>query len=172
MSTNEAHRRLQDSGARVLIYGAELREHVAAMRPRLPGGERFIAIGGEAAGDEDYETALAGQPATPPDVAIEPDDLAWLFYTSGTTGRPKGAELTHANLLANAEVAAGLVDLEPDTVALVALPLFHAFGMSIMHNAVLSVGGTCVLLPRFTVASAAASTAHWAPRSRKLSARR
>jgi len=82
------------------------------------------------------------------------DDTAVVLYTSGTTGRPKGAQLTHANLLANAEVAAGLVDLEPDTVALVALPLFHAFGMSVMHNAVLSVGGTLVLLPRFTASAA------------------
>ncbi|MGH9226448.1 MAG: long-chain-fatty-acid--CoA ligase [Acidimicrobiales bacterium] len=86
--------------------------------------------------------------------ATAADDTAVVLYTSGTTGRPKGAELTHANLVANAEVAAGLVDLEPETVALVALPLFHAFGMSVMHNAVLSVGGTLVLLPRFTAAAA------------------
>jgi len=77
------------------------------------------------------------------------DDTAVVLYTSGTTGRPKGAELTHANLVSNARAAAGLVDLGPDTVALVCLPLFHAFGMTVMHNAVLSVGGTLVLLPRF-----------------------
>jgi len=77
------------------------------------------------------------------------DDTAVVLYTSGTTGRPKGAELTHANLLSNTRAAAGLVDLGPDTVALVSLPLFHAFGMTVMHNAVLSVGGTVVLLPRF-----------------------
>jgi long-chain acyl-CoA synthetase len=78
------------------------------------------------------------------------DDTAVVLYTSGTTGRPKGAELTHANLLSNARAAAGLVDLGADTVALVVLPLFHAFGMTVMHNAVLSVGGSLVLLPRFS----------------------
>jgi long-chain acyl-CoA synthetase len=77
------------------------------------------------------------------------DDTAVILYTSGTTGRPKGAELTHANLLSNANAAAGLVDLDETTVALVALPLFHAFGMTVMHNAVLSVGGSLVLVPRF-----------------------
>jgi len=77
------------------------------------------------------------------------DDTAVVLYTSGTTGRPKGAELTHANLLGNARAAAGLVDLDESTVALVALPLFHAFGMTVMHNAVLSVGGALVLVPRF-----------------------
>ena len=83
------------------------------------------------------------------------DDTAVVLYTSGTTGRAKGAELTHANLLANADVPRQLVDLGPDTVALVALPLFHAFGMTVMHNAVLAVGGTLVLLPRFSASGAA-----------------
>ncbi|MDQ4070664.1 MAG: long-chain fatty acid--CoA ligase [Actinomycetota bacterium] len=83
------------------------------------------------------------------------EDTAVVLYTSGTTGKPKGAELTHGNLLANARVPHELVGLAPDTVALVALPLFHAFGMTVMHNAVLAVGGTLVLQPRFTPAAAA-----------------
>jgi long-chain acyl-CoA synthetase len=84
------------------------------------------------------------------------DDTAVVLYTSGTTGRAKGAELTHANLLANAKVPHQLVGLGAETVALVALPLFHAFGMTVMHNAVLAVGGTLVLQPRFTAGEAAA----------------
>ncbi|MGI8983796.1 MAG: long-chain-fatty-acid--CoA ligase [Acidimicrobiales bacterium] len=82
-------------------------------------------------------------------------DTAVVLYTSGTTGRAKGAELTHANLLANAEVPRQLVGLDAGTVALAALPLFHAFGMTAMHNAVLAVGGTLVLQPRFTAGGAA-----------------
>jgi long-chain acyl-CoA synthetase len=84
------------------------------------------------------------------------DDTAVILYTSGTTGRAKGAELTHANLLANAKVPHQLVGLGAETVALVALPLFHAFGMTVMHNAVLAVGGTLVLQPRFSAGEAAA----------------
>ncbi|MEA2902484.1 MAG: long-chain acyl-CoA synthetase [Actinomycetota bacterium] len=91
--------------------------------------------------------AAAAPVATPHPTAA--DDTAVVLYTSGTTGQPKGAELTHANLVSNARAAAGLVDLDESTVALVALPLFHAFGMTVMHNAVLSVGGSLVLVPRF-----------------------
>ena len=105
-------------------------------------------------GVHNLTAVVAGATAVDEPHPTSAHDTAVVLYTSGTTGRPKGAELTHANLLANAEVAAGLVDLEPDTVALVALPLFHAFGMSVMHNAVLSVGGTLVLLPRFTASGA------------------
>jgi long-chain acyl-CoA synthetase len=96
--------------------------------------------------------------ATPLEAAHSTNDTdtAVILYTSGTTGRAKGAELTHANLLANAKVPHQLVGLGPETVALVALPLFHAFGMTVMHNAVLAVGGTLVLLPRFTAGDAAA----------------
>jgi long-chain acyl-CoA synthetase len=96
----------------------------------------------------------AAQPVAAP-YATAADDTAVVLYTSGTTGRAKGAELTHANLLANARVPEQLVGLGADTVALVALPLFHAFGMTVMHNAVLAVGGTLVLHPRFSPSGAA-----------------
>ena len=101
-------------------------------------------------------TALVGgaQPVDGPHPTAA-GDTAVVLYTSGTTGRAKGAELTHANLLANARVPERLVALGEETVALVALPLFHAFGMTVMHNAVLAVGGTLVLLPRFSAAAAA-----------------
>ncbi|MCA9693740.1 MAG: long-chain fatty acid--CoA ligase [Myxococcales bacterium] len=82
--------------------------------------------------------------------ATKPDDTAVLLYTSGTTGKPKGAELTHANMFGNAEyVASRLLPLGSDTVALTVLPLFHSFGQTVMHNAVLLGGGTVVLQPRF-----------------------
>jgi long-chain acyl-CoA synthetase len=79
-----------------------------------------------------------------------PTDTAVVLYTSGTTGRPKGAELTHFNLFYNADcVALQVLSLTSDTVALACLPLTHSFGQTIMHNAVLRVGGRVVLLPRF-----------------------
>ena len=51
-------------------------------------------------GDLGFEAVQDGQPATPPDVEIDPEDLTWVFYTSGTTGAPKGAMLTHRSLIA------------------------------------------------------------------------
>jgi long-chain acyl-CoA synthetase len=86
-----------------------------------------------------------------------PDDTAVILYTSGTTGHPKGAELTHFNLFYNAEYSGTkLLPLSERTVALATLPLFHSFGQSVIQNAVLGAGGTIVLLPRFTPADALA----------------
>ncbi|MBW2461495.1 MAG: long-chain fatty acid--CoA ligase [Deltaproteobacteria bacterium] len=96
-------------------------------------------------------TALIGtsQPVTElPDTM--PDDTAVMLYTSGTTGRPKGAELTHFNMFYNAEYAGTkLMPMHEGTVALGTLPLFHSFGQTVIQNAVLGAGGTVVLLPRF-----------------------
>ncbi|MBZ0118251.1 MAG: AMP-binding protein, partial [Sandaracinaceae bacterium] len=84
-----------------------------------------------------------------------PDDTAVILYTSGTTGRPKGAELTHFNLFFNALYAQRfLMGLDPSTVALATLPLFHSFGQSVIQNAVIAGGGKLVLLPRFDPKSA------------------
>ncbi|NEW42227.1 long-chain fatty acid--CoA ligase [Nocardia cyriacigeorgica] len=85
-----------------------------------------------------------------------PDDTAVILYTSGTTGRPKGAELTHANMVMNALTANRLFDNRPERhdTHLVTLPLFHSFGQTINMNAGLSVGATLVLLPRFDAATA------------------
>jgi long-chain acyl-CoA synthetase len=77
-------------------------------------------------------------------------DTAVILYTSGTTGRPKGAELTHANLVRNAAVSATtLFGLEPDDVVMGCLPLFHSFGQTCGLNAVVGSGACLTLLPRF-----------------------
>ena len=65
-------------------------------------------------------------------------DTAVILYTSGTTGTPKGAELTHANLKLNCEVSRGLFDLGADAVTLGALPLFHSFGQTCGMNATIA----------------------------------
>jgi long-chain acyl-CoA synthetase len=72
-----------------------------------------------------------------------------ILYTSGTTGTPKGAELTHANLVRNCSIAAGLFDMGSHSVTLGALPLFHSFGQTCSMNATISAGGTLTLIPRF-----------------------
>jgi long-chain acyl-CoA synthetase len=82
------------------------------------------------------------------------DDLAVLLYTSGTTGTPKGAELTHANLSSNVAASRKLIDIESDAVVLGALPLFHSFGQTCSMNSVFAAGGTLSLIPRFDPAKA------------------
>lgn len=81
------------------------------------------------------------------------EDTCVIIYTSGTTGRPKGAELTHSNLLFNAIISCGLMDATPEDVALIVLPLFHIFGMTVMMNALIYKGGSSILLPRFEAAT-------------------
>jgi long-chain acyl-CoA synthetase len=77
------------------------------------------------------------------------EDTAVILYTSGTTGKPKGAELTHGNLLRNVEVSVGIFALDERTVTLGALPFFHAFGQTCALNATVAVGGCLTLIPRF-----------------------
>jgi long-chain acyl-CoA synthetase len=77
------------------------------------------------------------------------EDTAVILYTSGTTGRPKGAELTHASLRRNLEEVARVHRLSEATVTLGALPLFHSFGQTCSLNATLHAGGCVTLIPRF-----------------------
>jgi long-chain acyl-CoA synthetase len=87
--------------------------------------------------------------------AVEPvGETALILYTSGTTGTPKGAQLTHGNLRSATEIAVGLVDSGPDDVTLGALPLFHVFGLTSGLNAAVRSGGCLTLLPRFDPAKA------------------
>jgi long-chain acyl-CoA synthetase len=83
-------------------------------------------------------------------------DTAVILYTSGTTGKPKGAQLTHSNLAINADVSKQLFALGPDDVILGALPLFHAFGQTCGLNAAVSSGASLALISRFDAARALA----------------
>jgi long-chain acyl-CoA synthetase len=94
-------------------------------------------------------TALDGLPATFETVATAPDDTAVILYTSGTTGQPKGAELSHQNMLMNAVVSDQLFERTPHDVLLATLPLFHSFGQTVVMNAGLRRRATLVLVPRF-----------------------
>jgi long-chain acyl-CoA synthetase len=76
-------------------------------------------------------------------------DTAVILYTSGTTGTPKGAELTQRNLQLNIEIAAGLFGIDGNSVTLGALPLFHSFGQTCGLNATIRAGGCLTLIPRF-----------------------
>src|SRR3989454_1467427 len=99
----------------------------------------------------DFCALLQAAPAKPPSVPVSVDDIALLQYTGGTTGAPKGAMLTHRNLVANAMQCrywlGGL--LEGTEVFLGVLPLFHVYGMSTCQNLAILLGAKIVLLPRF-----------------------
>jgi long-chain acyl-CoA synthetase len=82
-------------------------------------------------------------------VARHDSDTAVVLYTSGTTGSPKGAELTHHNMNRNAELSARLFGMRPDDVVFGGLPLFHSFGQTCGMNASVVAGATMTLIPRF-----------------------
>ena len=84
-----------------------------------------------------------------------PGDTAVILYTSGTTAKPKGAELTHDNISGNASVTARmLIEVGPEDVVMGCLPLFHVFGLTCGLNAAAAVGACLTLIPRFDGAKA------------------
>ncbi|HCE60774.1 MAG TPA: long-chain-fatty-acid--CoA ligase [Janibacter terrae] len=107
---------------------------------------RVIASGPVGPSEEDLP---AGEPIATP-VERAGDDTAVILYTSGTTGRPKGAELTHDNLDLNAKRSAeDIIGIRPDDVIMGCLPLFHVFGLTCGLNAAVRQGATLTLIPRF-----------------------
>src|SRR3954470_12737912 len=102
-----------------------------------------------------FEQLLAEAPSTPENAERDDDDTAVILYTSGTTGTPKGAELTHHNLYKNAEVTCRtLAQATEEDVILGALPLFHAFGQTCAMNVAVIAGACLTLIPRFNAGKA------------------
>jgi len=121
---NEAEYILDHSGARVCFTTADHAEGIVPLAGRLPGLARVVVTGTD-------EYRHLGSPDASPDVAPgSPDDLAWLFYTSGTTGRPKGVMITHRNLLAMTLCYFADVDeIGPGDCLMHAAPLSHGSGL-------------------------------------------
>ena len=121
---------LNDSGAKVLIAGAELMAGIDKIRDKLANVEHIIAATPEGGAGDEYEALLAG--ATPVDRSadVEPGDVCIIMYSSGTTGRPKGVELTQANILAHTLNAHEGFEFDPGDKNMVSMPLFHVGGSS------------------------------------------
>ena len=101
-------------------------------------------------GTKSLSELLQNQPGTFETVITNPDDTAVILYTSGTTGKPKGAELSHSNMLMNARLSDNMYPRVDHDVHLITLPLFHSFGQTVQMNAGIYNRATLVLLPRFT----------------------
>jgi long-chain acyl-CoA synthetase len=139
---------LEDSGAKLLLAWHGFAEE--ARGGTADAGAEMIEVEPAA-----FAALLAEHEPTPGLVDTAEDDTAVILYTSGTTGKPKGAELTHQNLFRNADVSSRTTcEIGQGDIVLGALPLFHSFGQTVGMNASLKVGACLTLVPRFDPAEA------------------
>ncbi|MDQ2067538.1 malonyl-CoA synthase [Xinfangfangia sp. CPCC 101601] len=138
---------LGDCGAAVLVGDAAAAEGLAAVA--ADHGARFVTLNGDGSGS--FSDLVASQSAAFSVVSRGGTDLAALLYTSGTTGRSKGAMLSHDNLLSNAEVLREHWRFTSGDVLLHALPIFHTHGLFVASNVVLSAGASMIFLPGFSL---------------------
>ena len=135
---------LEHSGATVLVHEAE----VASEVPDIPGLRHRFACGGDAAGARPAADLFRAT-TSPPEVAVHEEDVCTLLYTSGTTGRPKGAMLTHLNIVHSAMHYAACWGYRLGERALLAVPASHVTGLVAAFAAMLRVAGCTVLMPAF-----------------------
>lgn len=139
---------LKDSGARLLIADQSFKSLIEGFLPQLPPLQKVIYYDPDD-NDTEYEALLAShEPLV--DQGRGYEDSAGILYTSGTTGRPKGAVLSHRNLIANAMGATINSGLNADTIYLHATPLFHAAGASRVYS-MIGAATTNIILPSFDV---------------------
>jgi long-chain acyl-CoA synthetase len=142
---------LADAEVKALVYIDVLAAQVAEIRARLPQLENVIVIGqpGEVGGRA-LADVMAHESAELTTVEVDTrQDLAAILYTSGTTGKPKGAMLSHHNLLFNVNSISGILPVDENDVFLTVLPMFHSFGTTVGMLLPTAVGATIAAVPRF-----------------------
>jgi fatty-acyl-CoA synthase len=140
---------LDDCTPTVLFYESVFAEQVASLRPHL-SAERFIVMGGDPEDDIGYEAALAaGSPETIDGPRLTYEDTWCILYTSGTTGRPKGAMVTYGNFFYNAVGMGEAIDLTSRDINLLTLPTFHAGGLGLYSGPTFHAGGTVLVMRDF-----------------------
>jgi long-chain acyl-CoA synthetase len=150
LNTEEIGFILDDSGAKGLIFHQAFSKQAETVLRTAGRVEFVVSIGGAVAGTEPFD-AFVNSDAPIPEVNCDPqEDLVVILYTSGTTGRPKGAMLTHGNLVANTRSVREAMHWRPGRdVVLLVLPMFHAFAATVGMLTPLTNGCAFVPLSRF-----------------------
>jgi long-chain acyl-CoA synthetase len=145
-----------DSGAKAILTFGPFAQAALAARTNAPSMQYVIAASPEPLpGTVSWRSTFGEAAEHDPHVPVGEHDVAVICYTSGTTGRPKGAMLAHSNLLANCEQCAMVpaIRTQPEDIAWIALPLFHIYGMNVGMNLAFMNGATVALVERFEPAS-------------------
>jgi len=140
---------LRDAGARLVVTDADGDATVPAARQHAPSVEAVVTLTGAPAADRPRWARLADGAGVIASADADPDGLALIAYTSGTTGRSKGAMLTHANLLANTRAVGRAWRWTAADHLLLALPLFHIHGLGVGFHGTLVHGASLTLQRRF-----------------------
>lgn len=161
LAARELSYQLNHSDSKALIFGEAFKDTVASMRPELGNVKHYICTsekGVEAA--INYEEFLQRQPAGEPLVFVSDNDPAFIMYTAGTTGRPKGCVITHKNYLVGAGIGTNIEAIRPEaerfqlTVgpyrSLIAIPISHAAGTSVLIGTVF-IGGTAIITDNLAI---------------------
>lgn len=125
---------INNAEPRVLIVQDKYLAAIRAIRAEIPSVEQIVVIGAAAEDGVDFDAWIADAPATEPATRPDEDALAWLLYTSGTTGLPKGAMLTHRNVMAAVLNSLASWDREPDSHYLLTFPMYHVAGYGMVVN--------------------------------------
>jgi long-chain acyl-CoA synthetase len=127
LATSEAAFIVNDAEAKVLVVGEELKPLLDAIGPELTTIKKVVVIGSDRC-HEGYESWIAHQDASDPGAEQGCDDVAFQFYSSGTTGRPKGVMLTNRNCFSTMQASTAMLGFGPASVSQVVMPFFHVAG--------------------------------------------
>jgi acyl-CoA synthetase (AMP-forming)/AMP-acid ligase II len=136
-TVDEIVRQLRTAGARLLVADRAFMERAAPAAAEA--GMACLTV----------DDLVAGSPSAPPGAEAAPDDVVALPFSSGTTGLPKGVELTHRNLVANVLQIGAQLEVAEDEVLIGVLPFFHLYGLTVVLSLALSRGATIVTMPRW-----------------------
>ena len=143
---------LNDSGAKAVIYHEAFSQSVSAFRNEVASLNHLVCIGSNPSNDTDanYSELVNSDKTLNPPTFDAANDLAAILYTSGTTGKPKGAMLTHKNLVSNTQMVLQACKLHPGVDAfLTTLPMFHAFAATVCMLTPMLHGLTTIPIPKF-----------------------